>query len=153
MRRQARLYSANRGHFGNLVVVSWPGNEGGPFLRLLDLRLDLINHNPTGLEWGHGGFDPAQLALAILADRPGNDETALPPPLSPQMVCCRQVWSQRPDFNLARGCASGGSNERRGRNPQCCRRRHQAGVGKSNPSETVCAARIVKDMQRRGCAL
>jgi hypothetical protein len=60
MRRQPRLYSANRGHFGNLVVVSGPGNEGGPFLRLLDLRLDLINHNPTGFEWGNGGSGPAR---------------------------------------------------------------------------------------------
>ena len=34
----------------------------------LPLRLELINHSPTGFEWGYGGSGPAQLALAILAD-------------------------------------------------------------------------------------
>jgi len=43
----------------------------------LDLRLDLLNHSPTGFEWGYGGSGPAQLALAILADHLGNDEKAL----------------------------------------------------------------------------
>lgn len=33
----------------------------------LPLRLDLVNHSPTGFEWGYGGSGPAQLALAILA--------------------------------------------------------------------------------------
>jgi hypothetical protein len=44
---------------------------------LLDLRLDLHNHSPDGLEWGYGGSGPSQLALAILADHLGNDEQAL----------------------------------------------------------------------------
>ena len=35
---------------------------------LLDPRLDLRNHSPTGFEWGYGGSGSAQLALAILAD-------------------------------------------------------------------------------------
>lgn len=34
----------------------------------LPLRLDLVNHSPTGFSWGYGGSGPAQLALAILAD-------------------------------------------------------------------------------------
>ena len=34
----------------------------------LDTRTDLVNHSPTGLEWGYGGSGPAQLALALLAD-------------------------------------------------------------------------------------
>ena len=42
----------------------------------LDPRFDLWNHSPTGFEWGYGGSDPAQLALAILADHCGNSEEA-----------------------------------------------------------------------------
>lgn len=34
----------------------------------LDPRLDIIDHSPTGVEWGYRGSGPAQLALAILAD-------------------------------------------------------------------------------------
>jgi len=41
----------------------------GPDGRRLDPRTDLANHSPTGLEWGYGGSGPAQLALALLADR------------------------------------------------------------------------------------
>lgn len=37
----------------------------------------LRNHSPDGFEWGYGGSGPAQLALAILLDFTGNDETAL----------------------------------------------------------------------------
>ncbi len=35
---------------------------------LLDWRasLEVINHSPTGIEWGYGGRGPAQLGLAIL---------------------------------------------------------------------------------------
>jgi hypothetical protein len=39
----------------------------------LPLRLDLDNHSPTGFEWGYGGSGPAQLALALLADRLPDD--------------------------------------------------------------------------------
>ena len=38
-----------------------------PQNQLLDLRLDLCNHSPTGFNWGYGGSGPAQLALALLA--------------------------------------------------------------------------------------
>jgi len=31
-------------------------------------RNDLVDHSPTGFEWGYGGSGPAQLALALLAD-------------------------------------------------------------------------------------
>lgn len=34
----------------------------------LPLRLDLVNHSPTGFEWGYAGSGPAQLSVAILAD-------------------------------------------------------------------------------------
>ncbi len=39
----------------------------------LPWRLDLMNHSPTGLEWGYGGSGPSQLALAILADATGDE--------------------------------------------------------------------------------
>ena len=44
---------------------------------LLDPRLDLRNHSPTGFEWGYGGSGSAQLALAILADHLEDREQAL----------------------------------------------------------------------------
>lgn len=50
--------------------------EGDHPIRLLDPRLDLANHSPTGFAWAYGGSGPAQLALAILADVAG-DEIAL----------------------------------------------------------------------------
>lgn len=40
-------------------------------------RQDLMNHSPTGLEWGYGGSGPAQAALAMLADATGDDAYAL----------------------------------------------------------------------------
>lgn len=39
-------------------------------------RLDLGNHSPNGFEWGYSGSGPAQLALALLADALGDDNTA-----------------------------------------------------------------------------
>jgi len=39
--------------------------------RPLPLRLDVINHSPTGFAWGYGGSGPAQLALAIACDLVG----------------------------------------------------------------------------------
>src|SRR5215469_11969326 len=32
------------------------------------MRLELVNHSPSGFDWGPGGSGPAQLALALLAD-------------------------------------------------------------------------------------
>ena len=55
--------------------------KAGPIVtvngQMLDLRLDLHNHSPTGFEWGYCGSGPSQLALAILADHLDNDEQAL----------------------------------------------------------------------------
>lgn len=56
--------------FGNVFVL-----EGGA-RRILDPRLNLRNHSPTGLSWGFAGSGCAQLALAILCDVYG-DEKAL----------------------------------------------------------------------------
>ena len=54
---------------GYAVIVTVDG-------RRLNPRLDLWNHSPTGFEWGYGGSGPAQLALALLADRLGDDRQA-----------------------------------------------------------------------------
>ena len=42
--------------------------------KVLDPRLDIRNHSPSGLSWGYGGSGPSQLALAILADLVGVEE-------------------------------------------------------------------------------
>ena len=39
--------------------------------------LKLLNHSPTGFEFGYGGIGPAQLALAILYHHTGNVSTSL----------------------------------------------------------------------------
>jgi hypothetical protein len=54
------------------VFVSDDGKTMAP----LPLRLDLVNHSPTGFAWGYSGSGPAQLALAILADWMGCDQAA-----------------------------------------------------------------------------
>ncbi|HXT10548.1 MAG TPA: DUF6166 domain-containing protein [Candidatus Angelobacter sp.] len=62
------LYAGNRTKAGAMVVV-----DG----EILELRLDLRNHSPTGFDWGYHGSGAAQLALAILAHHLGGDEEAL----------------------------------------------------------------------------
>ena len=37
---------------------------------------DLSNHSPKGFDWGYRGPEPAQLAMAILADATGDDDYA-----------------------------------------------------------------------------
>ena len=36
--------------------------------RILNPRLDIADHSPTGLEWGYGGSGPRQLCIALLAE-------------------------------------------------------------------------------------
>lgn len=43
----------------------------------LPMRRDLVNHSPTGFEWGYGGSGPAQLALALIAHATCDDARAL----------------------------------------------------------------------------
>jgi hypothetical protein len=50
-------------------------DEAG-LVHMLDPRLDLRNHSPTGLSWGYSGSGPAQLALAILCHALHRDERA-----------------------------------------------------------------------------
>ncbi|MFC6890306.1 DUF6166 domain-containing protein [Halorubrum trueperi] len=60
-------------HRGNAVVEKRPGQE-----RLTpDRSLELVNHSPSGFEWGYGGSGPAQLALALLLDYTGDEAFAL----------------------------------------------------------------------------
>ena len=42
-----------------------------------DRSLAVIDHSPTGFEWGYGGSGPSQLALAILIEATDSEETAL----------------------------------------------------------------------------
>ena len=69
-----KVYSGNQGRYRNSVEVC---ESGSTRTRPLDLRLDLFNHSPTGFEWGYGGSGPAQLALAILAERLSDDAMAV----------------------------------------------------------------------------
>jgi hypothetical protein len=55
------------------VFVSKEGREMAP----LPLRLDIVNHSPTGFAWGYSGSGAAQLAVAILADWMSCDHAAL----------------------------------------------------------------------------
>ena len=70
----SKSYAARRYAFGTIVEV-WICSEGGNRVRSypLPVRLDLVEHSPTGFNWGYGGSGPAQLAIAILADLTGDD--------------------------------------------------------------------------------
>jgi len=66
-----KVYHGRRTEHGCAVDVEEDGE-----CCLLNPRLDLRNHSPTGLEWGYGGSGPAQLALALAADVLGDDDRA-----------------------------------------------------------------------------
>lgn len=57
------------------ATVTWINGAGVE--RLLDPRLDLRRHSPSGMAWGYGGSGPAQLSLAILAFHLNDDAAAL----------------------------------------------------------------------------
>ena len=58
---------------GRAVVEKLPKQE-----RLTpDRSLKLVNHSPSGFEWGYSGSGPAQLALALLLDYTKDEEFAL----------------------------------------------------------------------------
>ena len=69
--RHKTYYGFDDGN-SSAVFVSNNGKTMAP----LPLRLDLVNHSPTGFAWGYSGSGPAQLALAILADWMGCDHAA-----------------------------------------------------------------------------
>lgn len=57
-------YQGSRKAMGAGAKVTVDGRPLAP-------RHDLMNHSPSGFEWGYGGSGPAQLALAILAHELG----------------------------------------------------------------------------------
>ena len=58
---------------GRAIVEKRPGQE-----RVTPERsLALVNHSPSGFEWGYGGSGPAQLALALLLDYTDDEAFAL----------------------------------------------------------------------------
>jgi len=63
-----KLYRGGRSLEGAEVSV-----DGKP----LDPRYDLRRLSATGFEWTYEGAEPAQLALALLADHLGDDARAL----------------------------------------------------------------------------
>ena len=67
-----KKYIGSRGYGGSAVTVRYEDGDEYP----LPPRLDIVNHSPTGLNWGYGGSGPAQLAVALLADATGNDDIA-----------------------------------------------------------------------------
>jgi len=58
---------------GDAIVEKRPSQE-----RLTpDWSLELVNHSPSGFEWGYGGSGPAQFALALLLDYTDDEAFAL----------------------------------------------------------------------------
>jgi hypothetical protein len=66
-----KVYRGRRSEHSCTVEVEENGES-----RLLNPRLDLRNHSPTGVEWSYAGSGPAQLALALAADVLGDDDRA-----------------------------------------------------------------------------
>ena len=66
-----KLYHGRRTEHGCAVDVEEDGE-----VYCLNLRHDLRNHSPTGLEWSYAGSGPAQLALALAADVLQDDDRA-----------------------------------------------------------------------------
>lgn len=60
-----RVYSGHRSMSLGKCVVKVTRNGRTTSLRLAK---NVLNHSPTGFEWGYPGSGPAQLALAILVD-------------------------------------------------------------------------------------
>ena len=58
------VYKGNRKATRTTARVTVDGKPLSPCCHLL-------NHSPSGFEWGYGGSGPAQLALAILAHELG----------------------------------------------------------------------------------
>lgn len=70
------MYVGIRPKVDNQVGGTRVVRVGSDGVKELPWRLDLVNHSPTGFEWGYGGSGPAQLALALLADATGDDDYA-----------------------------------------------------------------------------
>lgn len=66
--KSPKLYRGVRHSTGELEVFV----DGKP----LPLKLDVVNHSPTGFECGYHGSGPAQLAFALAFDHLGNARRA-----------------------------------------------------------------------------
>jgi Family of unknown function (DUF6166) len=67
-----KIYNGYRDEGTPVITVTSHGRK-----RSLRPRNDLVNHSPTGFEYGYGGSGPAQLALAILCDIFHDDKLAV----------------------------------------------------------------------------
>lgn len=71
------VYDSDSGERQVLVFV----NEGMPSEECVPLdpaaSQEIINHSPTGFNWGYGGSGPAQLALALLLDATGDKDRSV----------------------------------------------------------------------------
>jgi hypothetical protein len=76
--RPGKTYTGYREHapHDGTHAVTVKVHVAGKEPRILDPRLDLRNHSPTGFEWGYAGSGPAQLSLALAADVLGDDDRA-----------------------------------------------------------------------------
>lgn len=68
-----RVYEGHRTKTGKCVVTVSAGKKSAP----LKLYKSVVNHSPTGFEWGYAGPTSAQLALAILMDVLGDKPRAI----------------------------------------------------------------------------
>lgn len=67
------VYYGWRDAGGTAHVHVTEGSEHLP----MDPCLDVWAHSPAGLDWGHSGSGPAQLALAMLVDATGDASLAV----------------------------------------------------------------------------
>ena len=76
-----KVFKADTGYWadGKVWVIE------GQSKRLLDKRLDIVNHSPTGFAWGYEGSGPAQLSFALLAELIGPSQTKADPALYHQL--------------------------------------------------------------------
>ena len=70
-----KTYHGRRDPDAGAIVTRHRAGDDGP--TPLPLRTDLCEHSLDGFGWGHNGPGPSQLALALLADYLGDDESAL----------------------------------------------------------------------------
>jgi hypothetical protein len=78
---------------GRAIVEKQPDQEQLTF----DRSLELVDHSPSGFEWGYGGSGPAQLALALLLDYTDGEEVALAEYMAFKTEVVSQLECTEPD--------------------------------------------------------
>ncbi|MFC4360192.1 DUF6166 domain-containing protein [Halobium salinum] len=78
---------------GRAIVEKQPDQEQ----LTLDRSLELVDHSPSGFEWGYGGSGPAQLALALLLDYTDGEEVALAEYMAFKTEVVSQLECTEPD--------------------------------------------------------